>query len=350
MAKHASVLATGRSRDGYLGSLINRRGRLAAESLRYFEASADLLWAVDLAGRFTHVNQTWERTLGHSLSELRSRRLFDFVHPDDAQETIAEVLALADGGCDSAGFRNRCRRADGEYVWLEWAAHACLADGVIQGSARSMTGQPKAERLAYEVKRLEGRVAQSARDLEEARSETLQLLAVAGEYRDERTARHSERVGAMAGQIAECMGLSEESAGMIRRAAPLHDIGKLAIPDCVLYRPGKLNGEERSIMEEHAELGARLLFGSRSPLLQLAGVIAESHHERWDGNGFPKGLLGADIPLAGRVVAVADAFDIATHERPHRPACSVAQARASIGGAAGSRFDPGVVEAFLAVG
>jgi putative two-component system response regulator len=331
-----------------LGGFVDHRRRLEAEIVRHFDASLDLLMTADMTGRFLRVNPAWERTLGHSAEAMCSRPLFELVHPDDCQATIAEVASVADGSRDIIGFRNRCRTADGSYLWLEWSARACPSEGVIHGVARDVTAQRSAELgVANDAKRLEMRVAERARDLNEARAETLQLLAVAGEYRDDETSQHTERVGVIAARIAARLGLSSESVGLLREAAPLHDIGKLAIQDRILLKPCKLSAQEQAIMQTHATLGARLLFGSRSPALQLAGVIAESHHERWDGTGYPKGLAGEAIPLVGRIVAVADVFDALTHDRPYKSAWTAQRASGEIQRAAGSQFDPRVVVAFL---
>jgi HD-GYP domain-containing protein (c-di-GMP phosphodiesterase class II) len=181
-----------------------------------------------------------------------------------------------------------------------------------------------------------------------SRGRSLQHLAAAAEYRDGDTFQHTERVGATAAEIAARLGLAADQIGLLREAAPLHDVGKLAISDTILLKPGKLSAEEYEVMKTHAELGARLLSGSSSPVLQMATVIAGSHHERWDGAGYPAGLAEKAIPRVGRIVAVADVFDALTHERPYKPAWPVEQAIAEIERAAGSQFDPGVVAAFLA--
>ena len=333
-----------------LGSFVDHRRRLEAEIVRYFDASLDLLVTGDLSGRFLRVNPAWERTLGHPAEKLCSRPCLEFVHPDDREATAAEIEALADGSRDSIGFRNRWAAADGSFRLLEWRAHASPAEGLIHAIARDITVQHKAEqRRASGAKQLEARIVERTRDLIEARFETLQLLAVASEYRDDETSQHTERVGLIAAEIAARLGLSAESVGLLREAAPLHDIGKLAIPDRILLKPGRLNAEEQRVMESHAALGARLLFGSRSPVLQLAGIIAESHHERWDGTGYPKGLSGVAIPFVGRVVAVADVFDALTHDRPYKPAWSVQRAMGEIQRTAGSQFDPRVVAAFRTI-
>jgi putative two-component system response regulator len=195
----------------------------------------------------------------------------------------------------------------------------------------------------------ERRVEERTRELVDARAETLQRLATAAEYRDGDTVRHTERVGVTAAEIAARLGLAADQIGLLREAAPLHDVGKLAISDTILLKPGKLSTEEYEVMKAHAELGARLLSGSSSPVLQMATVIAASHHERWDGAGYPAGLAGKAIPRVGRIVAVADVFDALTHDRPYKSAWPVEQAIAEIERAAGSQFDPGVVAAFLEV-
>jgi len=196
---------------------------------------------------------------------------------------------------------------------------------------------------------LEQRVSERTLELEEARLEILYRLARAAELRDDQTGQHTMRVGRFAGRMAEVMLLSPEEAQLIGRAAPLHDIGKIGIPDAVLLKVGRLEPEERAIIETHTTIGADLLSGSSSPLLQLAEEIALSHHERWDGTGYPRRLTGADIPIAGRIVAVADVFDALTHERPYKPAWTVREALAEIETCAGNQLDPFVVEAMLRV-
>jgi hypothetical protein len=214
----------------------------------------------------------------------------------------------------------------------------------------SLDTQRRAQRqLANSARSLERKVAERTHELDEARSETLQLLAVAVEYRDDDTFEHAERVGMLAAEIGARLGLRAEQIRRLREAAPLHDVGKIAIPDRILLKRGSLTGEEHRVMEAHAALGARLLARSSSPVLQMAAVIAATHHEWWNGTGYPSGLVGERIPIVGRVVAVADVFDALTHERPYKPAWPVNQAMARIKRASGSQFDPRVVAAFLAV-
>lgn len=183
-------------------------------------------------------------------------------------------------------------------------------------------------------------------ELDEARLETLQKLALAAEYRDNDTYEHTERVASTAFLLAERLGLSPDEASLIRQAAPLHDIGKLAVSDAVLLKPGKLSTEEFAQIKRHAAAGAAILSGSTSEVLRLAEEIALTHHEWWDGSGYPTGLNGDAIPLSGRIVALADVFDALTHARPYKPAWPVAKAVAEIHRLAGRQFDPTVVSAF----
>ncbi|MCW3018594.1 MAG: domain S-box protein [Solirubrobacterales bacterium] len=216
--------------------------------------------------------------------------------------------------------------------------------------AVSLDAQRKARRqLANSARSLEEKVAERTFELDDARAETLQLLAAAVEYRDDETSEHTERVGALAAEIASRLGLRSEQVKRLCEAASLHDVGKIAIPDRILLKRGNLTPEEHDAMEAHAALGARLLSRSSSPVLQMAAVIAATHHEWWNGTGYPSGLAGERIPIVGRIVAVADVFDALTHERPYKAAWPVSQAVARIKRGSGRQFDPRVVRAFLAI-
>ncbi len=332
-----------------MGTFVEHRRGLEAGILRYYDATLDLLATGSVHGRLTRVNPAWERTLGHSPQTMYSRRFLDFVHPDDRESTIVEMRALAAGG-ETLGFRNRFLAADGSYRWLEWSASSPAGDGVVHAVARDVTAQHEAEhQLADNARSLELMIAERTRELDEARAETLRQLAIAAEYRDDETYQHTERVGHVASRLALGLGLPAGQVTLLRQAAPLHDVGKLAIPDSILLKPGRLTKQEFDVMKTHAELGARLLSSGSSPVLQMAAVIAATHHERWDGGGYPKRLAGEAIPLVGRIVAVADVFDALTHDRPYKPAWPVERAIAEIGNGAGSQFDPRVVTAFLAL-
>jgi PAS domain S-box-containing protein len=333
-----------------LGVVVDQRRRVQAELMRYYDVSLDLHATADLSGRFTHVNPAWESTLGHTAATLCSRPFIEFVHPEDRAGTIAETTALLDSSHETIRFRNRCRTADGRYRWLQWNAAGSRAEGVIHAVAHDITAEHEAEQqLADNATWLEAEVSARTRELVEARAETLQRLAVAAEYHDDETAQHTRRVGVNAAEIAARLGFDADQVNLVGEAAPLHDVGKLAIPDRILLKKGKLSTHEYHVMQTHAQLGARVLSGSNAPVLQMAAVIAASHHERWDGAGYPRGLAGEAIPLVGRVVAVADVYDALTHGRPYKPEWSTARAIAEIRREAGSQFDPRVVDAFLAL-
>jgi putative two-component system response regulator len=194
---------------------------------------------------------------------------------------------------------------------------------------------------------LERRVVERTHELERARLDALDRLALAGEYRDDSTQQHAQRVGRTAAQVARSLGESGRGVATLRRAATLHDIGKIGIPDSILLKPGRLSDAEFEVMKKHAVIGWQILGGSGSELLQDSAQIAISHHERWDGGGYPKGLSGEQIPLVGRIVAIADVFDAMTHDRPYKPASGTVEALAEVRAAGGTQFDPAVVDAFL---
>jgi putative two-component system response regulator len=191
---------------------------------------------------------------------------------------------------------------------------------------------------------------QRSEELEEARIEILERLARAAEFRDDDTGQHTQRVGQLAAQLAAVLALPTDLIELIRRAAPLHDLGKIGVPDTVLLKRGRLDAAEYDVMKRHTVIGGAILSGSSVPLLAMGREIAVSHHERWDGTGYPFGEAGAAIPVSGRIVAVADVFDALTHGRPYKSAWSVDEATAEISRERGRQFDPDVVDAFLEIG
>src|SRR5579859_1503608 len=189
---------------------------------------------------------------------------------------------------------------------------------------------------------LDTKVRERTAELEETQLEILERLALAAEYRDDDTGEHTKRVGRMSAEIAQVLGLSPAEVELIRRAAPLHDVSKIAIPDAILLKPSQLTIEEFEQMKTHTSIGAKMLSGGRFPLLQLAEEIARSHHERWDGSGY-MGLVREQIPVAGRIVTVADVFDALNNERPYKKAWSRADAFEEIQRQSGRQFDPRIV-------
>jgi len=218
--------------------------------------------------------------------------------------------------------------------------------------------------------RLEDEVRQRTVELEAARQEAMHCLARAAEYRDDDTGEHVVRVGRYAAIIATSLGFSEKEVVMLEQAAQLHDVGKIGIPDSILMKRGKLDPSEYELMKDHCQFGksiiqpmtdedwqklrrhtrlGRLIMGlPSSPIMRLAASIAESHHEKWDGSGYPNGLAGDEIPLEGRITAVADVFDALSTRRPYKPAMPVEKCIEAIVRGRGQHFDPEVVDAFLA--
>ncbi len=183
--------------------------------------------------------------------------------------------------------------------------------------------------------------------LADAHLEVIDRLAMAAEYRDDETGEHIKRVGQTSALLARALRLPSDQVLLIRRAATLHDVGKIGIPENILLKPGRLTPDEFEVMKSHTTIGARILSGGAFPLLQMAEEIALTHHERWDGSGYPRGLKGEAIPLVGRIVAVADVFDILSHPRPYKKAWTADEAIAELQRVAGTHFDPAVVSAFL---
>ncbi len=195
---------------------------------------------------------------------------------------------------------------------------------------------------------LEERVMERTRALYDAQTEILFRLALAAEYRDDVTGQHAERVGILSALIAAEMDLDADQVALIRQAAPLHDVGKIGIPDAILRKPGSLTNEEFAVIRNHVDIGAKMLAGGSFELLRIAEVVARYHHERWDGGGY-KGLSGEDIPLVGRIVTVADVYDVITSDRPYKRALGPDEAVERIRQDEGKHFDPSVVQAFLRV-
>ena len=225
------------------------------------------------------------------------------------------------------------------------------------------------DQLAKHSEMLEEMVRERTRELEESRQEAIHCLAKAGEYRDDDTGQHVTRVGHYTRILATELGFPSKEIELIEQAAKLHDLGKIGIPDAILHKAGKLEPEEYQIiqqhcgigceimnpsneddastMRQHATIGPKILSSTRSPLLKLAAKIAGSHHEKWDGSGYPLGLRGEDIPIEGRIVAVADVFDALSSSRPYKDAFNWDQCIEILENGRNSHFDPKILDAFL---
>jgi methanogenic corrinoid protein MtbC1 len=259
----------------------------------------------------------------------------------------------------------RRRPAVGVLPWLAFVLAAVLAAIVASASAlvsgcvvvlacaATMLGWRLGDRrrvgLEREIDNRSLELKRALSELEIAQAETVQRLSMAVEFRDEDTGAHIERIGRFSTLLAEHIGMDPEFCERLRHAAPLHDVGKVAIPDAILLKPGPLTPEERAIVETHAEEGHRLVRGSSSSILDMAATIALSHQEKWDGTGYPRGLAGEAIPIEGRIVAVADVFDALTSDRVYRKAFSVAEAVQMMREQRGRHFDPVLLDAFMEV-
>ena len=196
---------------------------------------------------------------------------------------------------------------------------------------------------------LEDTVQQRTKELNDTRMEIIRRLGRAAEYKDNETGMHVIRMSLYSKILARAAGLDEEQAELLLNAAPMHDVGKIGIADHILSKPGSLNDEEWAVMRKHPEFGAEIIGDNASSILRMARIVALAHHEKWDGSGYPLGLSGENIPLAARIVAIADVFDALTTMRPYKEAWSVDDAIADLQKDAGSHFDPQLVSKFVAV-
>lgn len=217
---------------------------------------------------------------------------------------------------------------------------------MAQRSQRERLEQMVKERTA-ELWQAVQRLEQAEVDLRVSREETIQRLSIAAEFRDDETARHIERMSGYCGLLAKGSGYDSEEVEMIRVASIMHDVGKIGIGDAILRKPGKFTDEERLAMQKHADIGFQILSGSDSPFLQMAASIALTHHEWFDGSGYPAGLRGDEIPTEGRIAAIADVFDALTSDRVYKRAFPVGKAVDTMREESGSHFDPELLEVFL---
>lgn len=312
------------------------------------EALNDGVVLQDTSGRIVTVNEGAERILQRGKGELIGHSsllgggpdgsILGLIHEDGTPFLESEKPAIVSlrTGEPQVNVIMGIERGDGSRSWMSINSRALR--------------HPHARRPFAAVSSLTDitSIRESVEELKAARFADLERLALTAEYRDDQTHRHTLRVAITAERIAAELSLDEETRTTIRHAAPLHDVGKIGIPDSILLKPGRLTSEEFEEMKTHTTIGARILGDSDFPTLRMGREIALTHHERWDGQGYPAGLRGEAIPIAGRIVAVADVFDAITHARPYKDALPAAYAFAEIERASGSQFDPAVVGAFLA--
>jgi len=336
--------------------------RESEEKFRQFaENIEDVFWIITPEDhKILYISPAYEKVWGRSIEELSTKpsAWFDSIHPDDQENFVKEVQNAKN---ERRVYEHEYRiiRGGGEVRWIQGRGFPIVdSDGSLQrmvGVSKDITRSKAAEEalrqaqlLTQQINQiLEERVHERTTDLALSQVEILTRLVRAAKYRDDNTGQHIKRVSRTASLIAQTLGMPPEEVKAIRQAAPLHDIGKIAIADTILLKHGELTQEEFEIMKTHAEIGADMLAGGKSGIVRMAETIAGSHHEWWDGTGYPKQLSGEDIPLPGRILAVADVFDALTHERPYKAAWPVEKAVAEITNQSGHQFDPAVVEAFL---
>jgi putative two-component system response regulator len=316
------------------------RGRLAAERRAEIREArlTELLdhvpcaaYLKDAEGRYVFVNRQMQEVAQRHAVELLGARAQDIFGPDAARE--AESLEEAAQRTRRPQLSEHILADAGERHYVSEKFPLFAADGAPEGTGGVAT--EITERVQVETQ------------LHSAYRETVGRLARAVEFRDNDTGEHVERMSMYCGLIAEHLGLPAERSDLIRNASVMHDAGKIAIPDRILLKPGPLDADERALMETHTTIGHDLLAGSTSPLLQIASLIAYSHHERYDGTGYPCRLRGEDIPLEARIAAVADVFEALTANRVYRPALSWADAVATMIDGRGTHFDPDVLDPFI---
>ncbi|WP_338074195.1 HD-GYP domain-containing protein [Halochromatium glycolicum] len=212
-----------------------------------------------------------------------------------------------------------------------------------------MQARARTQLALYDQNRvLDSKVREQTAQLHETRLEIIRRLGRAAEYKDNETGLHVIRMSHYAAILGRVTGMDERNVELLLNAAPMHDVGKIGIPDRILQKPGRLSREEWDVMRTHAQIGADIIGDAGdSELLEMARVVALTHHEKWDGSGYPQGLAGDDIPRSDRIVAIADVFDALTSVRPYKPAWPVAKALELLSDSRGTHFDPDLVPAFL---
>lgn len=263
-------------------------------------------------------------------------------HPDTAAVMVT--------GLDDPQFANIALETGAYgYVIKPFESNEVLIDVANALRRRRLEIENRAHRDELEQMVLQRTAAlrHALKGLEQAAEETIKRLAIAAEFRDDETARHIQRMSMYCALLARLSGLDPDRCELIRIASPMHDIGKIGTPDHILLKPGKFTTEEFQVMTRHTDIGHRILLGSDAELLKLAATIAWTHHESFDGTGYPRGLVGEAIPLEGRIAAIADTFDALTSKRVYKPAYPVEQAVDLMQSHRGKQFDPALLDTFF---
>jgi PAS domain S-box-containing protein len=328
--------------------------RSQARSLRDFQARVEEMveqapmpiFLKDLEGHYVLANDAASRYLGFEPGHLIGLTADDFLNEEAAAAVRAEDQQVTERRVAWEGEREVSREG-AQCTLLVNKFPFCNARGEITGifgMSIDITERKVSEALraafAAEQRNL-------IRELQHSREETVDRLSRALHQRDEISGEHVSRMAVVAAYLGEQLGLGAEEVILLRAAAPMHDVGKIAIPDEILQKPSRLSESERLVMQGHTRIGFEILDGSQSEVLRMAADIALSHHERWDGRGYPRRLRGEQIPIGGRIAAVADVFDALLCDRPYREALPERQVQEVIADGRGSLFDPRVANALL---
>lgn len=304
------------------------------------------IYAKDLSNRYVLANASLEELAGVKQGGMVGLKDDAFLLPRDAAEAIAADRRVSESGANYeaidvrlvAGVKRTFKTVkfplldeDGEIV-------------AVAGISPDITAELEAVNLREELLAVQARAIE---ELELSRQETVERLTRAIDRHDSSTGEHVNRMAAVAAMLGREMGLDPERVQLLRLAAPMHDVGKIGTPDEILQKAGPLTAEERCVMEQHTWVGHEILVDSQSELLRLAATIALTHHERYDGSGYPQGLAGRQIPLEGRITAVADVFDALLSDRVYRPALSVDETMDVLKEGSGTQFDPEIVDLLL---
>jgi putative two-component system response regulator len=305
------------------------------------------MFVKDLEGRYVMINAAGAAFLGRSIEEILGQDDHSLFSPETAKIVRSrDAEVMASGQALSYELSDPTPENPGRAVLANKRVYRDAQGKVLGliGMSLDISERKRAEYLIQNYNQeLESRVQERTRALEDTQFEVLDRLARAAEHRDDETGEHVRRVASMAAALAHDLGLCPEDVELLRRAAPLHDVGKIGVPDGILLKPGALTQEEFQIIRTHTTIGGNILSGGNSRLVQAAQEVALTHHERWDGAGYPRGLRAEEIPLFGRIVAVADVYDALTSTRPYKTAWSSADALVEIRSQAGSQFDPQIV-------
>lgn len=301
------------------------------------------IYIKDRERRYTIANRVAHEVAGMEPDELVGLTDRDFMSPESERITAAADRTILEGGATYEA-EEQLIIAGVEKTFLTVKFPFVDDAGAIvgiSGISTDITARQEAEELQEQLRSAQEQAIESLRA---SRQETVERLTRAIELHDEDTGRHVNRMASTAALLGRLVGMDREEMALLRTAAPMHDVGKVATPDQILRKKGPLTPNERTEMQRHTTIGHEILSGSDSELLQLAASIALTHHERWDGSGYPLGLKGKEIPLEGRIVAVADAFDAMLSDRCYRSALGVEEAAKTIASERETHFDPEIVD------